>query len=57
MKLHPDAQRRSRRETMFKVLNGDPAPAIDLTDTHGERWQLSDHHGKMVVLHFGRGEY
>jgi peroxiredoxin len=42
---------------MFKLRNGDPAPAIDLTDTHGERWQLSDHLGKMVVLHFGRGEY
>jgi peroxiredoxin len=42
---------------MFKLQNGEPAPAIDLTDTHGERWRLSDHQGKMVVLHFGRGEY
>ena len=42
---------------MFKLRNGDPAPAIDLTDTHGELWRLSDHLGKMVVLHFGRGEY
>ena len=42
---------------MFKLRNGDPAPEIDLTDTHGERWRLPDHRGKMVVLHFGRGEY
>jgi peroxiredoxin len=42
---------------MFKLMNGDPAPEIDGIDTHGEQWRLSDHRGKMVVLHFGRGEY
>ncbi len=42
---------------MFKLKNGDPAPEIDVFDTHGERWRLSDHRGKMVVLHACRGEY
>ncbi len=42
---------------MFKLMNGEPAPEIDLLDTHGERWRLSDLRGKMVVLHCCRGEY
>ena len=42
---------------MFKLHNGDPAPPIELTDTHGEIFRLSDLLGKMVILHFGRGEY
>ena len=42
---------------MPKLKNGEPAPEVDLTDTHGEQWRLSDHRGRMVVMHFGRGEY
>lgn len=42
---------------MFKLRNGDPAPEIALPDTDGNTWRLSDCRGKMVVLHFGRGEY
>lgn len=42
---------------MFRLMNGDPAPEIALADTDGTIWRLSDHRGKMVVLHFGRGEY
>ncbi len=42
---------------MFKLQNGEAAPEVVLKDTHGEEWRLSDHKGKMVVLHFCRGEY
>jgi peroxiredoxin len=42
---------------MFKVMNGDPAPEIVLPDTAGNTWRLSDRRGKMVVLHFCRGEF
>ncbi len=42
---------------MFKLQNGDQAPEIALTDTKGQEWKLSDHRGKMVILHFCRGEY
>jgi len=43
--------------TVFQVKNGEPAPSISLVDTHGEPWSLADRLGKMVILHFGRGEY
>jgi peroxiredoxin len=42
---------------MFKLMNGDPAPEIELTDTEGKTWRLSDRRGKLVVLHFCRGEF
>ena len=42
---------------MFPLKNGDVAPEIELTDVNGQAWKLSDHRGKMVVLHFCRGEY
>ena len=42
---------------MFKLQNGDPAPEIVLTDARGQEWKLSERLGKMVVLHFCRGEY
>jgi peroxiredoxin len=42
---------------MYPLKNGDPAPEIVLSNTHGERWRLRDHRGKMVLLLFGRGEY
>ena len=42
---------------MFALQNGDPAPEVDLVDARGNRWRLSSHHGKMVILHFCRGEY
>ena len=42
---------------MFKLQNGDDAPEIELTNTKGETWKLSDRLGKMVVLHFCRGEF
>jgi len=42
---------------MFKLKNGDPAPEIALRDARGNDWRLSDRRGKMVVLHFCRGEY
>lgn len=42
---------------MYKLLNGDSAPEIDLVDVRGNRWRLGDRLGKMVVLHFCRGEY
>ena len=42
---------------MFKLKNGDPAPEIELTDVHGKKWRLSEQRGKMVLLHFCRGEY
>jgi len=41
----------------WTLTNGDDAPEIDLLDTHGNRWRLSDRRGKMVALHFGRGEF
>ena len=42
---------------MFTLKNGDTAPEVELVDCDGETWRLSDYIGKMVVLHFGRGEY
>jgi peroxiredoxin len=42
---------------MFKLKNGDVAPKIALTDARGQEWRLSDHGGKMVILHFCRGEF
>jgi peroxiredoxin len=42
---------------MFNVKNGDPAPEIALPDAYGNLWRLSDQRGKMVVLHFCRGEF
>jgi len=42
---------------MFPLKNGDPAPEIALTDARGAQWRLSERKGKMVVLHFCRGEY
>ena len=42
---------------MFKLMNGDPEPEIALRDARGNDWRLSDQRGKMVVLHFCRGEY
>lgn len=42
---------------MFKLMNGDDAPAIELPDTDGNIWRLNDYRGNMVLLHFGRGEY
>ena len=41
----------------FELVNGDPAPPIELSDTDGNPWRLSDHLGKMVIVHFGRGAY
>lgn len=41
----------------FKLHNGEPAPEIRLKDTDGELLNLEDYRGKMVILHFGRGEY
>ena len=42
---------------MFKLLNGDDAPEVELISVTGEPWKLSDRKGKMVVLHFVRGEF
>lgn len=42
---------------MFKLHNGDEAPEIFLPTVMGEEWKLSDRRGKMVVLHFVRGEF
>ncbi len=42
---------------MFVLKNGDAAPEIALIDVRGDVWKLSDQRGKMVVLHFCRGEY
>ena len=44
-------------KSMFKLKNGDPAPEIELRDARGNDFKLSDRRGKMVVLHFCRGEY
>ena len=42
---------------MSKLVNGEPVPEIVLKDTEGEEWRLSDHRGKMVILHACRGEF
>ncbi len=42
---------------MFPLPNNEPAPEIDLLDTDGERWRLSDRRGKMVIVHACRGEF
>lgn len=42
---------------MFPLKNGQPAPEIQLIDTRGQEWTLSERGGKMVVLHFCRGEF
>jgi peroxiredoxin Q/BCP len=42
---------------MFKLHNGDIAPEIHLQSVTGEDWRLSDRRGKMVILHFVRGEF
>jgi peroxiredoxin Q/BCP len=42
---------------MFNLLNGDIAPEIELVDVRGKPWKLSDYRGKMVCIHFCRGEY
>jgi peroxiredoxin len=42
---------------MTHLTNGEPAPEIDLLDTDGERWRLSDYRGKMVIVHACRGEF
>lgn len=42
---------------MFTLKNGDAAPEIRLTDTRDQEWKLSEQGGKMVVLHFCRGEF
>jgi peroxiredoxin len=42
---------------MFALKNGDDAPEIALTSVQGNDWRLSNHRGKMVILHFCRGEY
>jgi hypothetical protein len=42
---------------MFKLKNGEAAPEVHLTDVRGDEWRLSDQRGKMVILHFCRGEF
>ena len=42
---------------MSFLKNGAPAPEIALTDVRGNQWKLSDQDGKMVILHFCRGEF
>lgn len=42
---------------MIDLTNGEPAPEIDVLDTDGERWRLSDYRGKMVIVHACRGEF
>lgn len=42
---------------MFKIHNGDIAPEIQLTTVKGDEWRLSSQRGKMVILHFVRGEF
>jgi len=42
---------------MPQLLNGDDAPEIELTSVLGEPWKLSSRKGKMVILHFVRGEF
>jgi len=36
------------------ALIGEPAPGIDLPDDGGNRWRLSDQHGRPAVLVFHR---
>jgi peroxiredoxin len=38
-------------------MNGDMAPEIELRDTDGETWRLSDYRGRMVAIHACRGEF
>jgi peroxiredoxin len=33
---------------------GDPAPEIDAVDHEGNRWRLSDQHGRPVIVLFHR---
>ena len=42
---------------MLTLKNGDSAPEIVLTDARGQEWKLSEQGGKMVILHFCRGEF
>ena len=42
---------------MPKLVNGEVVPEIELLDTDGEPWRLSDHRGKMVIIHTCRGEF
>ena len=42
---------------MSSLMNGEPFPEIVLRDTDGEEWRLSDHRGKMVIIHACRGEF
>jgi peroxiredoxin len=42
---------------MYTLKNGDLVPEIELRDTDGEVWRLSDFRGKMVCIHAGRGEF
>lgn len=42
---------------MFTLKNGDRAPEIALNDVRGDQWKLSEQGGKMVILHFCRGEF
>lgn len=39
------------------IANGEEVPEIELRDTDGEVWKLSDYRGKMVVIHACRGEF
>lgn len=43
-----------RREGPVAIEVGDVAPDVDLPDERGERWRLSDHRGRPVVLLFHR---
>ncbi|HVM06418.1 MAG TPA: hypothetical protein VM242_14720 [Acidimicrobiales bacterium] len=45
---------RSGRSVAGPVDVGDRAPEIDLPDSVGDRWRLSDHRGAAVVLLFHR---
>jgi peroxiredoxin len=42
---------------MSNLKNGEMAPEIELRDTDGEVWRLSDYRGKMVCIHTCRGEF
>ena len=48
---------RKRRCHLLPLVNGEPAPEIDILDTDGEHWRLSDFRGRMVIIHAGRGEF
>jgi peroxiredoxin len=39
------------------ITAGDPAPAIELADDRGSRWNLADHGDRDVVLIFHRHFY